>query len=104
MGATARVDAIVVPDNHLMYNVIVGRDFLEQEHIITIKKGNKLIFKQLTPVNDDFAENIEDVNYLSSKKMIRLRYMRTRSAKKRNNKAQPYYKNLGIVYPTRRQN
>lgn len=68
MGATARVDAIVVPDNHLMCNVIVGRDFLEQEHIITIKKGNKLIFKQLTPVNDDFAENIEDVNYLSSQK------------------------------------
>lgn len=29
MDAVARVDAIVIQDDHLMYDIIVGRDFLE---------------------------------------------------------------------------
>jgi len=40
MNASARVDAVVVPDSHLIYDIIVGRDFLEQEHIFTIKRGH----------------------------------------------------------------
>lgn len=67
MDAVARVDAIVVSDNHLIYDVIVGRDFLEQEHIITVKKGNKLTFKQLPAINVK-DENIVDVNYSSIRK------------------------------------
>ncbi|KMQ98330.1 hypothetical protein RF55_1303 [Lasius niger] len=62
MEATAQVNALVVPDNHLIYDVIVGRDFLEQEDIVTIKRGNDLIFKQLPAINDK-SENIVDINF-----------------------------------------
>lgn len=47
MDAVAQVDAIIIPDDHLVYDIIVGRDFLEQEHVVVIKKRNKVIFKQL---------------------------------------------------------
>lgn len=36
MNATAQ--AIIVPDSPLVYDVIVDRDFLEQEHIVNIKR------------------------------------------------------------------
>lgn len=62
MNATARVNAIVVPDSHLVYDIIVGRDFLEQEHIVTIKRGNKLILEQLPAVNVECA-SVADVNF-----------------------------------------
>lgn len=39
MNATARVNAIVVPDSHLVYDIMVGRDFLDQKHIVIIKQG-----------------------------------------------------------------
>lgn len=53
MDAAAKVDAIIVPDNYLVYDLIVGRDFLEQEHIIMIKHGNKVTFKQLPAISGD---------------------------------------------------
>jgi len=62
MNASARVDAVVVPDSHLIYDIIVGRDFLEQEHIFTIKRGYKLIVGQLPVINTKY-ENIVDVNF-----------------------------------------
>lgn len=64
MDATARVNAIIVPDDHLIYDVIVGRDFLEQEHIVTIKRGNRLIFKQLTAINNES----DHINFLDVRK------------------------------------
>ncbi|XP_011861043.1 PREDICTED: uncharacterized protein K02A2.6-like [Vollenhovia emeryi] len=62
MNATAQVDAVVVPDNQLVYDIIVGRDFLEQEHIVSIKRGNKLTLEQL-PTLDTELEAIGDVNF-----------------------------------------
>lgn len=62
MDATAQVNALVVTDEHLMHDIIVGRDFLEREDIITIKRGNNLIFKQL-PEMDDRSKNIIDINF-----------------------------------------
>lgn len=66
MDAAAQVNAIVIPDSHLIYEIIVGRDFLEQKHIVTIKRGNKLIFKQLSAINGN--ENIIDVNFTDMRK------------------------------------
>lgn len=62
MDATAQINAIVVPDEHLIYDIIVGRDFLEREDIVTIKRGNDLIFKQLAAI-DDRSKNIIDINF-----------------------------------------
>lgn len=46
--ATASVDAVVVPDLHLEYECVVGRDFIDQEHVVMIKKHGKLIIKQVS--------------------------------------------------------
>lgn len=64
INAIAQVDAIVVPDDRLVYDLIVGRDFLEQEHIIMIKHRNKVTFEQLPAISG----NGKDVNgvYFSS--------------------------------------
>lgn len=61
MNTVVRVNAIVVPDNYLTYDVIVGRDFLEQEHIMIVKRGKELMFKQL-PAIKRVDKNI-DVNF-----------------------------------------
>lgn len=62
MDATVQVNALVVLDNHLTYDVIVGRDFLEQNDVVVIKRGNNLIIKQLPAINDE-SENIFDINF-----------------------------------------
>lgn len=54
----AQVDAIVVPDDRLVYDLIIGRDFLEQEHIIMIKHRNKVTFKQLPAISGDGKDDI----------------------------------------------
>ena len=48
METSAQVTAIVISDCYLIYNVIIDRDFLEQEHIVTIKKDNVLSFRTLS--------------------------------------------------------
>ena len=45
MDVTAQVNALVVPADHLTYDVFIGRDFLERDDIVTIKQGKNLIFK-----------------------------------------------------------
>lgn len=60
MDTKAQVNAHVVPDNHLTYDV--GRDFLAQDDIVVIKRGKDLIFKQLPAMNDK-SENIIDINF-----------------------------------------
>lgn len=62
MDASAQVNTIVVPDEYLSYDILVGRDFLEKEDIVTIKRGKNLIFKQL-PAMDDKNKNIINVNF-----------------------------------------
>lgn len=62
MDATVQVNALIVPDNHLTYDVIVGRDFLKRDDIIIIKRGKDLIFKQLSAINDR-SGNIIDINF-----------------------------------------
>ncbi|XP_011883872.1 PREDICTED: uncharacterized protein LOC105571014 [Vollenhovia emeryi] len=62
MDAVAQVDAIIVPDDCLVYDLIVGRDFLEQEYIVMIKHGNKATLKQLPVISSD-GENIVGVYF-----------------------------------------
>lgn len=66
MDATARVDAVVISNSHLIYDIIVGRDFLEQEDIVTIKRGNDLVFKRLPAIGSD-VKHIVDINFLEKK-------------------------------------
>ncbi|XP_011860091.1 PREDICTED: uncharacterized protein LOC105557453 [Vollenhovia emeryi] len=67
MDAVAQVNVVIVSDNYFIYDVIVGRDFLEQEHIVVIKRGKALIFKQLPAIDDEIDNSIE-VNCLSTRK------------------------------------
>jgi len=62
MDATAHVNALVIPDNHLTYDAIVGRDFLEHNDVIVIKRGSNLILKQLPAIGDE-SKNILDINF-----------------------------------------
>lgn len=66
MDATARVDALVISDSHLIYDIIVGCDFLEQEDIVIIKRGNDLI-KRLPAIDSD-GKHIVDINYFDVEK------------------------------------
>jgi transposase InsO family protein len=60
MEAVADVNVIVVSDTNLKYQMIVGRDFLDQPQIIMVKKQKALIFRSL-PVLDEGSINIIDV-------------------------------------------
>lgn len=51
MDASATVNVIIVSDDHINYDIIIGRDFLDQEQVLTITQGKKLIIKQV-PVSD----------------------------------------------------
>lgn len=59
MEATARVKAVVVSDSHLIYDAVIGRDFLEQKHIIVIKRRNELLFRQIPTVNNNVENSLE---------------------------------------------
>lgn len=72
MNARAQVNAILVPDECLVYDVIVGRDFIGQEHIVMIKRGSALSLKQL-PAPDNDPENIIDVNFLNAESEVNIR-------------------------------
>ena len=39
MSAEGIVNAFVVYDDDLLYDLLIGRDFLDQEHILIIKRG-----------------------------------------------------------------
>lgn len=73
MNARTRVKAILVPDEYLVHDIVVGRDFIEQEHIIVIKCGKDLLFKQLPAIRDD-PKNAIDVHFLNaiSEQMLRI--------------------------------
>ncbi|KAK2578390.1 hypothetical protein KPH14_011876 [Odynerus spinipes] len=62
MEAMAVVNALVVPDKCLPHEVIVGRDFLSQEHIIVIKRGKEITFKQVSPDVENPLKNKVDVD------------------------------------------
>ena len=67
------MDAIVVPDEHLIYVLIVGRDFLEQKHVMLVKRGKEIILRQLPSAERQF-EHMSDVNLLdaSTERPIRI--------------------------------
>lgn len=46
-NAKADVDSFVVPDEYTRHPVIVGRNFILQDHVVTIKHGNRLIFNEI---------------------------------------------------------
>jgi len=48
--------------SHLTYDVIVDRDFIEQEHIIMIKRSSEILIKQLPAISNKFEAMI-DINF-----------------------------------------
>ncbi|RLU25339.1 hypothetical protein DMN91_001495 [Ooceraea biroi] len=59
MEAVACVKAVVMPDDLLIYDVVIGRDFLEQEHVVVIKKKNELLLKQVATVDEKIERTFE---------------------------------------------
>lgn len=66
------VDAIIVDDNYLSHEILIGRDFIEQPHIIMIKKDSGVTFRNLpnwneTSVNviDNFDNNVLNLSDIS---------------------------------------
>ena len=56
MEATAEVNALVVPDSlYMSRDLLIGRDYIDQDHIVLIKKFKTLTIKQLNPMNDCFV-------------------------------------------------
>lgn len=55
--AVATINAVVVPEMHLIYECVVGRDFLDQEHVILIKKGGELLIRQTGAGTEVLAVN-----------------------------------------------
>ncbi|XP_076758417.1 uncharacterized protein LOC143427834 [Xylocopa sonorina] len=46
-NVVANVNSFVIPDQCMMHNAILGRDFLQQEHVLMLKRGNRLTFSDL---------------------------------------------------------
>lgn len=63
MNAEAQVNAVIVPDACLVYDVIVGRDFIEQDHIIAFKRGKELSFEQFSEIKNEPEKEV-GVNFL----------------------------------------
>lgn len=63
--AMASVDALVVPDACIAYESIIGRDYINQDHIIMIKHRGELLVKQVAPEktdgNDEMNINVCDI-------------------------------------------
>ncbi|KAK2577919.1 hypothetical protein KPH14_011864 [Odynerus spinipes] len=51
---TAEVDAFIVSDEYLKRDLIVGRDFLDQDHVVMIKKQRQLILRRIENALDVF--------------------------------------------------
>lgn len=68
-GVVARVNIIIVDDQDLKYDLLVGTDYLNQPHVIFLKYKNNLILRTLPPM-PNYAEvfdcnSIEDLNFES---------------------------------------
>lgn len=60
MEATAKVRAIIVEDDAMHYEAIIGRDFLDQTHVMLIKRQDKVIIREL-PRIERTLRDIADV-------------------------------------------
>ena len=49
-GVIADVNSYIVPDECTAYRVIVGRDFLLQEHVVMVKRGQRLTFNEIPSI------------------------------------------------------
>lgn len=62
--ASAKIDALVVPDGYLKYDLILGRDYLDRDEVVIIKRGDELAIRQLGPSdvewNDVFTVDAGD--------------------------------------------
>lgn len=47
MGVSATVNAIVLGDEELMHDIIIGRDYLDQKHVLLIKRQDDIILRTL---------------------------------------------------------
>jgi hypothetical protein len=41
------VDSFIVPDEYTWHLIIVGWDFILQDHVVMIKRGNRLVFSEI---------------------------------------------------------
>lgn len=67
--ANATVTVFLLPDNILSYKLIVGTDFINQEHVIMLKVKNTVKLRTLEPIRLKELE-IYDVNVVEEKSII----------------------------------
>lgn len=60
MEATAKVRAAIVGSDMMPYEAIVGRDFLDQPHVMLIKRQNSVVIRGL-PTMEIMRKNVLDV-------------------------------------------
>jgi hypothetical protein len=48
------VNAIIVDDHYLSEELLIGRDFIEQPHILMIKQNNTVIFRNLPTLKETY--------------------------------------------------
>ena len=59
MEATAKVRAIVVYSEQLSHEMIVGRDFLDQNHIVLTKRQDKITIRELPEMIEHRESTVE---------------------------------------------
>lgn len=70
----ADVDSFVVPDEYTRQPLIVGRNFILQDHVITIKHGNRLIFNEIPTLGRKQVATTWDVGVCDVVAKIKLRF------------------------------
>lgn len=68
----ADVDSVIIPDEYTTYDIILGRDFLQQNHVIMIKRGKQLIFNDTRDAKMSETMSTMDVYVVEGNRELRL--------------------------------
>ncbi|CAK9814127.1 Pro-Pol polyprotein [Anthophora plagiata] len=60
-NVAAKVDSFIIPDEYTAYDVILGRDFLQQDHVVMLKRGNRLTFNDARDAKRPQATSAMDI-------------------------------------------
>lgn len=79
------VDSFVVPDEYTRHLVIIRQDFRLQDHVVMIKRGNRLIFNESSTFGRKKIATGRDIGFCdvprnSSCNLVRLRKKRIGNA------------------------
>lgn len=73
-NAKAEEDSFVVPDEYTRHPVIVGRNFILRDHVVTIKRGNRLIFNEIPTLGRKQIATTRDVEVCDVVPKIKLQF------------------------------